>query len=64
MKSFRFWLACAEVDEAREEERGEDVEQPVLLAEFAGGQMQNSPGDDAEAQSIGDGISEAESAPA
>jgi len=26
MKSFRFWLACAEVDEAGEEERGEDVE--------------------------------------
>ncbi len=26
MKSFRFWLACAQVDEAGEEERGEDVE--------------------------------------
>src|SRR5271166_2873351 len=51
-------LACAEVDEAGEEESGEDVEEPVLAAKFAGDEMKDGPGDDAEAQAIGDGISE------
>jgi len=39
VKLFRIWLACAQVDKAREEERGKDVKKPVFVAVFAGGQM-------------------------
>ncbi len=51
-------LACAEVDEAQQEEDGEDVEEPVLPAVVAGGEMEHGPGNDAEAEAIGDGVSE------
>jgi hypothetical protein len=50
-----------DVDEAdAQKERGEEVEQPVLAAEFAGGQVEDGPGDDAEAEAVGDGVGEAE----
>lgn len=47
-----------EVEEAEEEEGGEDVEEPVFFAEVAGGQVEDGPGDDAEAEAVGDGASE------
>ena len=47
-------LTCSEVDEAGEEEDGEGVEEPVLLAEAACGEMEDGPGDDAEAEAVGD----------
>src|SRR5215472_12086397 len=51
-------LAGAEVDEAGEEQRGQRVEEPVLAAESARDEVQHRPGDDAEAQAVGDGIGE------
>src|SRR5206468_2131590 len=41
-----------------QEESGEGVEQPVLAAESPGDEMEDGPGDDAEAESVGDGVSE------
>jgi hypothetical protein len=35
-------MTRAEIDEAGEEERGEEVEQPVLAAEFAGGEWRTA----------------------
>src|SRR5450631_2895945 len=51
-------LACAEVDEAGEEKGCEYVEEPIPFAEFTGGEMQYCPGDDAKAESVGDGVGE------
>src|ERR1700729_1035658 len=51
-------LTRAEVDEAGEEKRSEEVEQPILAASLAREQMQDCPGNDAEAEAVGDGVSE------
>jgi len=51
-------LACAEIDEAEQKKCGKDVKQPVLLAIAAGGQVKDGPGNDAETQSVGDGVGE------
>src|ERR1019366_8933017 len=51
-------LACAQVDESRQEQRGEHVEQPILPAEFAGDEVKHRPGDDAKPEPVGDGIGE------
>src|SRR5579862_2035195 len=49
---------CSQIDETQQEERGEYVEQPVLLTVVAGGEVKHGPGDDAEAEAIGDRVSE------
>src|SRR3984957_4837616 len=51
-------LTCAKVDEAGKEKSGEKIEQPILAASFACEQMQNRPGNDAEAEAVGDGVGE------
>ena len=38
-------LTRAQINEAGEKQRGEDIEQPVCLAKFSGDQMQDSPSD-------------------
>src|SRR5206468_3401800 len=51
-------LACPDIDESRQEERGQDVEKPVLAPGFSGDEVQNGPGNNAEAKSVGDGVGE------
>lgn len=51
-------LAGSEVDEAGEEESGEQVEQPILAPGLSCEQVQDGPGNDAEAKAVGDGVGE------
>src|SRR5580698_9185400 len=51
-------LTRAEVDEASQEKCGEEIEQPILPASFAREQMQDGPGNNAEAEAVGDGVGE------
>ena len=47
-----------DVDEAEEEEGGEEVEHPVLAAGAAGDEFEGGEADEAEAEAGGDGIGE------
>src|SRR3954451_7959475 len=51
-------LSCAQINEAPCEECGKRVEEPILASCISSDEMQDGPGDDAEAESIGDGVGE------
>ena len=51
-------LFADDVDEAEEEERGEEVEHPVLAAGAAGEELEEGVAGEAEAEAVGDGPGE------
>lgn len=51
-------LSLGDIEEADEEEDGQQVEQPVFAIEFSGGELQKCEGKNADSEAIGDGVGE------
>src|ERR1035441_1226108 len=54
----RIRLTGSQINKADQEQRGEEVEEPVLAGEFACGEVEHCPGNDAEPEAVCDGVGE------